>query len=428
MPLSLDDAVSRALAHNLQVRLGEQNQQLVRGEVLSVENNLLPSLQAQAYTRSAEINLAAQGFKPAVFQQITQNLGSAGTLPTIVKVNTTSAQVSLNQTIFNVPAFFLYRAAKKADSAAELGTLNIRGGVALQMASGYLRALADRAEIENARSLLRADEVALQQAVESHRAGVATNLDELRARVQLQSEQQTLISAENTFSKDKIALNRVMGLPAEQDLTLTDAVPYAELAEMPLPLAMELAFVKRKDLLTLEAQVVVAEATLKAVKYQRLPTLGVNGFYGVLGETRGLYHGVFTAEGSMKFPIFREAEFRGEQEVADAQLRGLQIQITALRVTIEAQIRSSMLDVESANQLVKVAQNNVDLAQQELNDAQERFSAGVTDNLPLVEAQATLAGAQSRLVEVTYQYNAAKLNLARNTGVIETQYKVYLGR
>ncbi len=428
MPLSLDDAVSRALAHNLQVRLGEQNQQLVRGEVLAVENNLLPSLQAEAYTRAAEINLAGLGFKPALFQQISQNSGSGAVIPTIVKVNTTSAQVSLNQTIFNVPAFFLYRAAKKAGSAAELGTLNIRGGVALQTASGYLRALADRAEIENARALLRADELALQQAVESHRAGVATNLDELRARVQMLSQQQTLISAENTFAKDKIALDRVMGLPAEQDLTLTDTVPYAELAEMPLPLTMELAFVKRKDLLTLEAQVVVAEATLKAVKYQHLPTLGINGFYGVLGETRGLYHGVFTAQGSVKFPIFREAEFRGEQEVAVAQMRGLHRQIAGLRVTIEAQIRSSMLDVQSANQLVKVAQSNVDLAHQELNDAQERFNAGVTDNLPVVDAQATLASAESRLVEVTYQYNVAKLNLARNTGVMETQYKVYLGR
>ena len=63
-----------------------------------------------------------------------------------------------------------------------------------------------------------------------------------------------------------------------------------------------------------------------------------------------------------------------------------------------------------------------------MGEAQDRFAAGVDDNLPLVRAQATLADAQSRLVGTLYQFNQSKLQLARNTGVVETQYKVYLGR
>ncbi len=107
---------------------------------------------------------------------------------------------------------------------------------------------------------------------------------------------------------------------------------------------------------------------------------------------------------------------------------GLHRQIESLRVSIEQQIRSAMLDVESSNDLVKVARSNVDLAAQELQDATDRFAAGVDDNLPVVQAQATLAQAQSQLVNTLYQYNQSKLTLARNTGVVETQYKVYLGR
>ena len=87
-----------------------------------------------------------------------------------------------------------------------------------------------------------------------------------------------------------------------------------------------------------------------------------------------------------------------------------------------------MLDVQSSNDLVKVAKSNVDLATQELQDASDRFSAGVDDNLPVVQAQATLAQAQSTLVNTLYQYNQSKLRLARNTGVVDTQYRVYLGR
>ena len=78
----------------------------------------------------------------------------------------------------------------------------------------------------------RLDEVAYQQAKDSHDAGVGTNLDVLRAQVQLQTQQQAVISSENAFAKDKIALNRMIGLPADQEITLTDTAPYAEFAEL----------------------------------------------------------------------------------------------------------------------------------------------------------------------------------------------------
>ena len=429
MPLGLDDAIERGLQHNLQLELARQNQRMVHGEVLTVANNLLPSLRAEAYTRTQEINLAALGFKPQSLAPLLKQFGIApGQFATIVKVDTTAAQMNVDQQLFNVPAYYLYRAAQKADTVASMTSLNAEGTVTLQVGTQYLLALADASQIENAQALEKADQVVLQQATASHDAGVGTNLDVLRARVQLQTQQQTVINAENTFAKDKIALNRLIGLPAGQELTLTDKAPYSEFSELPLDQAKALAYKRRKDLLSLEAQMEVAERTEKAVKYQRLPTLSFGGYYGVLGETHGLYHGVFSAQGNLKIPIFQEAQFRGDREVADAQMNGLRQQITSLRVTIEQQIRSAMLDVQSSARLVKVARSNVDLATEELQQATDRFQAGVSDNLPVVQAQASLADAQTQLVQTLYQYNQSKLTLARNTGVVETQYKAYLGR
>lgn len=425
MPLSLDEAIDRGLRRNLQLELSVQNERLVRGEVLTVENNLLPNLTAKGQVEAQEINLAALGFKPSSL--IALGIPASEVHP-IVKVNTMEAQISADQTLFNAPAFYLYRAAKKAVGVANLTMLNERGGVTLEVGTQYLLALADAAQIENARALEKADEVVFNQASASHDAGVGTHLDELRARVQLQTQQQTLINAENTFEKDKIALNRMIGLPADQEITLTDTAPYAEYAELPLADATRLAYTRRKDLLTLQAQIEVAVQTLKAVRAERLPTLSFNGNYGVLGEIGGIYHGVFAATGKLSVPVFEEGQLRGEREVADAELMGLRRQVESLKVSIEAEIRASMLDVASSNELVKVARSNVDLATQELQDATDRFSAGVDDNLPVVQAQATLADAQSRLVQTLYQYNQSKLALARNTGVVESQYKLYLGR
>jgi outer membrane protein TolC len=424
LPLSIDEAIARGLEHNVRILLQKQNQRSVHGQVLEVKNNLLPSMTAVAKTSTQETNLAAMGFRPASVHIP----GFTGTFPEIVKVDVTSAQLNVNQQLFNVPAYFLYRAAQRADDVASWTMLNERGTVALDVATQYLRALADSAEIENARSLLKADQVVLNQAQASQDAGVGTHLDVLRARVQLQTQQQALINAENIFAKDKIALNRLMGLPADQELVLTDQAPYAEFAALPLDEAMKLAFERRKDLRSLESQTEVADRTLKAVKYERLPSLSFDGYYGVIGETHGLYHGVFTAMGKLTFPIFQEGQLRGEREVGQAQLSGLQQQVRSLKVTIEQQIRSAMLDVHATDEQVKVARSNVELAAQALQDTTDRYAAGVDDNLPVVQAQASLAAAQSRLVETLYQYNRAKLMLARNTGVVETQYRTYLGR
>jgi len=423
LPLSIDDAIALGLQHNLQIELGQQNERLVKGEVLTVENALLPSVTAKLSTGTQEVNLAAEGFKPAALAAF----GLTGFNP-IVKVDTTSAQVNVKQQLFNVPAYYLYRSAQKAVDGASFATLNARGSVALSVGSGYLRALADASQITNAQALLKSDEVVLKQAIDSHDAGVGTNLDVLRARVQLQQQQQVLINDENAFAKDKIALTRLIGLPAEQELTLTDPVPYEELVELPLPQARDLAYTRRKDYLQLLSELEVAERSQKAAKYEYAPTVAFSGFYGVLGQTHGLYHGNFVAQGIVSIPVFHEAEFRGEREVAASQILGLRQQIVSLRDTIDEQIREAMLDVESSHDLVKVAKSNVVLSQQVLDDATDRFKAGVDDNLPVVQAQATLAGAQTRLVQTLYQYNTAKLTLARNTGVVETQYKTYLGK
>jgi outer membrane protein TolC len=425
MPLSLDDAIDRGLKQNVQVLLANQTERAVRGQISTVLYYLLPNLTATGYTNAEEIDLAALGFKPSSLAAF----GFApGTISTIVKVDTTDAQLSADQVLFNLPDFYLYAAAKKAANVVRMNTLNTRGALVLAVGTQYLEALSDEAQITNAQALETADEEVLRQATLAHDAGVGINLDVLRARVQLQSEQQALVTAQNTFAKDKIALNRLIGLPAEQELTLTDAVPYSDLAEMSLDDTKVLAYQRRKDLLELEAQLEVTERTRKAVKYERMPSLAFNGYYGVLGETHGNYHGVFAAQGVLKIPIFEEGRFRGESEVAAAQEIGLQHQIESLRVTIDAQIRASRLDVESSTELVKVARSNVDLAAQALSDTRDRFAAGVDDNLPVVQAQATLAAAQSRLIATEFQFNQAKLALARNTGVVETQYKQYLGR
>jgi outer membrane protein TolC len=426
--LTLDDAIATALKQNTELRVRIDQEKYVHGQVLTVGNALAPNISVNAYSQAQEVDLAALGFKPSSLSGLKFNGQTVGTIAPIVKINTTSAELQLSQALFNVPAFYLYRAARKAVDATVWETLNSRGGVVITVGGLYLRVLADAAQVRNAEGLVKQDELVYEHAKASKEAGVGINLDVLRAQVDLQNEQQALVQARNSEAKDKIQLNREMNQPAGQELELVDTVPFAEFNELSLGDAMKLAEVRRKDLRGLESQLEVAEQTQKAVKYERVPTLGFGGYYGLIGETTGSYHGNFVAEGQLSVPVFEEGELRGQKEVAVAQTRALRQQIESRRGSIEGEIRSAMLDVQSAAELVKVARSNVDLASEALSDATMRFTAGVDDNLPVERAQAALVGAQTQVIQAEFQYNYAKLTLARNTGVVETQYRDYLGR
>jgi outer membrane protein TolC len=255
---------------------------------------------------------------------------------------------------------------------------------------------------------------------------VVANLDELRARVQYQSQQQAVIAAKDQLEKNKIALNRAIGLAPEQKIQLTDVAPYADLAAMPIEEARREAFQNRQDYQRMKHQIVAAELEQRAIKHERWPSLKFSGNYGVTGVAGLVYHGTFVAMGTLNIPIFHESKFRGDADVAEAQVEQLRSQMNDLNTEIDQQLRDSLLNLQSAQQLVQVSKSSVSLAQTALDQTMERFKAGVDTNLPVAEAQTALAQAQTNYVNSVYQYNESKLTLARNLGLIESQFKNYL--
>lgn len=428
LQLSLDDAIDRGIKANLGITVARVQQQQSDAQRLLALDPLLPSIKAEASTGAHQYNLATFGFSPALLTKIAPLFPGTNfaNFSTIVKVDTTQADAALNWTVFDLSALTRYKAAKESVKAAFYNTQSSRGIVVLNVGNQYLKTLADQSQIDTAEALLRADDVLLKQAQAEHEAGTAARLDELRARVQYQTQQQKVIAAQNAFDKDKILLKREIGVPVEQAIALTDSAPYADLEQMSIEDARRLAYQSRQDYQGMQRQLRAAELTLNAARYERLPTVSANGNYGVTGLTHGLYHGTFIATGQVTLPIFKEAQFRGDRDVAAAKQSDTLNQLTDLKQQIDQQLRDSMLDLTSSLALVRVSQQNVDLATRSLSDANDRFAAGVDDNLPVVQAQATLSQAESQLISDTLSYNQAKLQLARNLGIVDTQYKTYL--
>lgn len=427
--LSLDDAIRLGIKNNLALTLARENQRIASAQKLQLVNVLLPNASLHGETGVHEYNLEAEGFHPSILPSFAALLppGTAlSSFPLVTRVDTTTGQVNLSQALFNWAGYDVWRAAQANQRAAFYNAQSSRGLVVLNVGDAYLEALAARAQADYARALLKTDDTLLYQAHEEHLAGTAANLDELRARVQDQSQQQALIAADDNFEKAKIALNREIGLPPGQQIDLTESAPYSELQSMSIDAARAEAYASRQDYQMIKQQLRVAELERRATTHERFPTLIFSGNYGVTGVSGGIYHSTFAAVGTLSVPIFKEAQFRGDRDVAEAQLDEIRSRLRDLTVKIDQQLRDSLLDLQTATETVRVARSNVDLATTALDQTRQRFEAGVTDNLPVAEAQSTLAQAQTQYVNSVYQLNEARLGLARNLGIIDTQYKMYL--
>ena len=233
--------------------------------------------------------------------------------------------------------------------------------------------------------------------------------------------------AQNQYEKDKIALARVIGLPLEQKFDLTDQLPFAALDDPDPAAAVQQALANRSDLKALEQQVQGAQKTKVRRRAERYPTVAASADYGDIGPTLGHSHGTLDAVGSASVPVFEEAKLRGDAGVAQSQLDQKQAQLSDLRGQIGADVRDSILDIKAAAQQVQVAQSNVGLAKEALSEAQLRYSAGVSDNLAVSQAQAAMAQADEQYISSLYQHNLAKLSLARALGIVQSSYKNYLG-
>ena len=430
LKLSLDDAVERGFKNNLGLKEAENEENSLHGEKNVVLQEFLPTITLTGDTGYHMYDLAALGFRPNLLSGFSSFPG--GTTPAgfsnITRVDQTDGQIHYNQILFSGPVIAGWKAAGAEERSANFARIRARGEVVQRVATAYLRAIADESEVENAQALVAQAQVLEDHTHAEHQAGTAANLDELRARVQLQTQQQALIAAENQQAKDLILLKREIGIDPGQVIELTDPAPYSELAAETPEEVRAIAYKSRKDYQILQSQVVVYKAAHAAYRSRRLPTLSFNSYYGTTTVDGMGTHGNFAAVGTLSFPLFREARLRGDEDASQAQLNAVNAQLADLRDRIDEEVRAALLDVNASKQLVDVARSNVDLATQALHDETDRVNAGVDDNLPLVTAQATLATAESNLVESLYQYNLSKLKLARAAGVIETQYRVYLGR
>ena len=418
IPLSISDAIDRALKQNLGLLLSNDSVNSSKGQVWEQRSRLLPNVSGGMSEVAAQTDLAEEGFQKIVSR-------FPGFPLVIGPFSFFNLHADASQTLFDLHALDDNRAAARNLDAAKLSYQDLRELVVLVVGATYLQAIASSSRVDTAEAEVQTAQALYDQAVDLKNVGATAGIDLLRAKVELQARQQQRIAARNDFAKQKLMLARTIGLPLGQEFMLTDTAPYE--AAMPLSLddSLQQAYSNRADFRSAQAVVSAAEFERRSAKDEHLPNATAAAEYGLVGPTPGTTHGSFTASVSLNIPIFLGNKAHGDALIAQAELDRDRQKLDDLRAQIEQDVRNALLDLQSAGDEVNVAKSNVDLAQQALTESRDRFQAGATDNLEVVQAQESVAGANESYIESLYAYNLARVRLARATGTAERAIRQY---
>jgi outer membrane protein TolC len=411
--LTLQEAITLALKKNLSVRVASTQVEELEGTRDRRRASLLPHVTGNALANRENIDLGAMGI-------------SFPMVPTVVgPFAHYDFRLSASQSLIDRHSYHNWKASEKQEEAAKLDYQGARDLVIRQAAGLYLDAQAFAAEVAAAETRVTTSQTLEKLARDQHAQGLATAVDEVRSQVQLARDQQNLLVGRNTYQTSLLVLAHFLGLSPGAPLDLAEPLKFHHVESADANQALHNAIESRSDYAALLKQRESLVEQLKASRARYLPTLSVNGDYGAIGRQFGSIVETGQIQGTLTVTLF-DRDRAGEKTEIQSRLKRLNEQIEDLNRQIEQELRKALLDLESTENQVTVTEAALHLAERELSLAQDRFRNGVTDNIEVVTAQATLAGAQDDRIMALARHADAVMALARSLGGTEKNYPAYL--
>ena len=411
--LTLQEAITLALKKNLSVRVASTQVEELEGTRDRRRASLLPHVTGNALANRENIDLGAMGI-------------SFPMVPTVVgPFAHYDFRLSASQSLIDRHSYHNWKASEKQEEAAQLDYQDARDLVIRQAAGLYLDAQAFAAEVAAAETRVTTSQTLEKLARDQHAQGLATAVDEVRSQVQLARDQQNLLVGRNTYQTSLLVLAHFLGLSPGAPLDLAEPLKFHHVESADANQALHNAIESRSDYAALLKQRESLVEQLKASLARYLPTLSVNGDYGAIGRQFGSIVETGQIQGTLTVTLF-DRDRAGEKTEIQSRLKRLNEQIEDLNRQIEQELRKALLDLESTENQVTVTEAALHLAERELSLAQDRFRNGVTDNIEVVTAQATLAGAQDDRIMALARHADAVMALARSLGGTEKNYPAYL--
>jgi outer membrane protein TolC/ABC-type transporter Mla MlaB component len=411
--LTLYQAVGLALKQNttaqiaiLQAAQSEQDRNIARAD-------LLPQVKAQISDEAQKVNLLAQFGGRTPFPGFPKTLGPYQVF---------SAGPSFGTPVFDLTLWRRYQAAQNTVDSSKASSLSTREQVILLVVSQYIGTLRGMANVQASQSRVDLAQALYDQAADLQKEGVGTGIDTLRANVELQNEKQRLIQAQTDRETSLFALSRLLNLDPRQAMELGDSLSFFDTPQPEFESSIELALAERQEWKALESQIKAAEYQKKASQDSRLPSLRFDGNFAYVGTSGNTTLPTYTYQGSVNLPLFTGGRIHAEIVRADLEIRKFDQQKDDLRNQIALDVKTALLNLQSARNEVQVANLGVQLSKEEVDQARDRFKAGVANNIEVIQAQDSLARANDNQIAGLYRFNQARADLARSIGQMEKVY------
>ncbi len=406
LELTLQDALDRGLKTNLGLFLSRTSAEKSRAARRQALSELLPHVEGALRESTQRINLRALGIPLA-------------TLPRTVDVSNSDARVNVSQSLLDLTAISRTRAASSSEDAARSDLRDARETVAVAVSSAYLAVLTAQVRLNLAQADLKTAQALYQLAEDREKTGLSPEVDTLRAQVEMQARQESVIEADNTLAKRQVVLLRLLGFDIHQSIHLTSSLTQESFNSITSQEAYRQALESRQDYRSTREQLRSAESAKHAAEFERAPKIGVAANYGDLGTAPGNAVPTWNVGLALRIPVFEGGQIQADVSAADANLREKQAELEDLRTRIAQDVEDALLDLDSANKQVEVSRAALGYANRALTQSKDRFSAGVTNNIEVIQAQEALASANEQWVNSLYAYSIARVSLARATGTAE---------
>ena len=411
--LTLDRAVGLALKQNptaqiaiLAAAQSEQDKNIARAD-------LLPQVNARISDQAEKVNLRAQFGGQTPFPGFPKTIGPYQVF---------SAGPTFGGPVFDLTLWRRYQAAQSTMSAGKSNSLSTREQVILLVVSQYIGTLRAVADVQASQSRVQLAQALYDQAADLQKEGVGTGIDTLRANVELQNEKQRLIQAETSRETSLYGLSRLLNLDPRQPIELGDSLSFFDTPQPELGASLELALAERQEWKALEAQLKAAGYQKKAAQDSRLPSLRFDANFTYVGTSSNTTLPTYNYAATVNLPLFTGGRIHAEIVRADLEIRKLGQQQDDLRNQIALDVKTALINLNSARNEVQVANLGVQLSTEEVDQARDRFKAGVANNIEVIQAQDALSRANDNQIAALYRFNQARADLARAIGQMEKVY------
>ena len=411
--LTLDQAVGLALKQNptaqiaiLTAAQSEQDKNIARAD-------LLPQVNASISDQAQKVNLRAQFGGQTPFPGFPKTLGPYQLF---------SAGPTFGGPVFDLTLWRRYQAAQSTMRAGKSNSLSAREQVILLVVSQYIGTLRAVADVQASRSRVELAQALYDQAADLQKEGVGTGIDTLRANVELQNEKQRLIQAETNRETSLYGLSRLLNLDPRQPIELGDSLSFFDTPQPEVEPSLELALAERQEWKALESQLKAAGYQKRASQDSRLPSLRFDGNFAYVGTSSSTTLPTYNYAATVKLPLFTGGRIHSEIVRADLEIRKLEQQQDDLRNQIALDVKTALINLNSARNEVQVANLGVQLSNEEVDQARDRFKAGVANNIEVIQAQDALSRANDNQITALYRFNQGRADLARAIGQMEKVY------